>query len=74
MTGVVNGGMRQSMYSLTFAMKIGLVRESVRVELADHGGRLTTEMLRDIAIAFLEKNVRFVFTVFAINILINELI
>jgi len=60
MTAVINGGgVRQSMYMLTFAMKIGLVRESVRVDLAAYGGRLTTEMLRDIAFAFLDRNVHF---------------
>jgi len=60
MTAVVNGGgSRLSMSgSLTFAMKIGLIRESVRVELAAYGGRLTAEMLRDIAFAFLDRNVR----------------
>jgi len=59
MTDVVNGGgIRLSMSSLTFAMKIGLVRESVRVELGAYGGRLTNEMLRDIAFAFLDRNVR----------------
>lgn len=58
MAVVVNGGEQQSLYSLTFAMKIGLVRESVRVDLAAYGGRLTTEMLRDIAFAFLDRNVR----------------
>ena len=62
MTAVVNGGERQSMYSLTFAMKIGLVRESVRVDLASYGGRLTTDMLRDIAFAFLDRNVRYDFS------------
>ena len=55
----MNGGDRQSMLcSLTFGMKIGLIRESVRVDLASYGGRLTTEMLRDIAFAFLDRNVR----------------
>jgi len=59
MTAVVNGGDRQStLCSLTFAMKIGLIRESVRVELSAYGGRLTAEMLRDIAFAFLDRNVR----------------
>jgi len=58
MMTLANGGERQSTQSLTFAMKIGLVRESVRVDLAAYGGRLTTEMLRDIAFAFLDRNVR----------------
>jgi len=58
MTAVANGGERSSMFgSLTFAMKIGLIRESVRVELAAYGSRLTAEMLRDIAFAFLDRNV-----------------
>ena len=60
MSVVVNGDDEQSLYSLTFAMKFGLVRESVRVDLAAYDGRLTTEMLRDIAFAFLDKNVRLV--------------
>jgi len=58
MTADINGGAVQSMYSLTFAMKLGLIRESVRVDLSAYGGRLTTEMLRDIAFAFLDRNVR----------------
>jgi len=60
MNPVLNGGggVRQSMNLLTFAMKIGLVRESVRVDLTAYDGRLTTEMLRDIAFAFLYRNVR----------------
>lgn len=55
MAVVMNGGQQ---VSLTFAMKIGLVRESVRVDLGAYDGRLTTEMLRDIAFAFLDRNVR----------------
>jgi len=55
MAVVVNGGEQAS---LTFAMKTGLVRESVRVDLAAYDRHLTTEMLRDIAFAFLDRNVR----------------
>ena len=58
MTAVVNGGEQLPSCSLTFAMKIGLILESVRVDLAAYGGRLTTEMLRDVAFAFLDRNVR----------------
>ena len=57
MAVVVNGG-EQASLSLTFAMKVGLIRESVRVDLAASGGRLTTEMMRDIAFAFMDRNVR----------------
>ena len=68
MTAVVNGGEREPMDSLTFAMKIGLIRESVRVDLAAYGGRLTTDMLRDIAFAFLDRNVRHVWLDFTLRI------
>ena len=41
--------------TLTFAMQIGLVRESVTVEL--EGGELTMATLKDIACAFVDRKV-----------------
>ena len=45
---------------LTFAMQIGLVRESVTVE----GGELTLATLKDIACAFVDRKVHFLFWLF----------
>ena len=45
-----------STLNLTFAMQIGLVRESVTVE----GGELTLLALKDIACAFVDRKVGYV--------------
>lgn len=41
---------------LMFVMQIGLVRESVRVDL-DGGGELTMDTLKEIACAFVDRKV-----------------
>jgi hypothetical protein len=53
----MNGDVKLAGNSLTFDLKIGLVRESVRVDLQSTGGRLTNEVLTEIAVSFLDRNV-----------------
>jgi hypothetical protein len=63
MTLMMNGDVKLAVTSLTFDLKIGLVRESVRVDLQPTGGRLTNELLTDIAFSFLDRNVCYLLVV-----------
>lgn len=58
MTQIVNGEARLLTSQITFDLKIGLIRESVRVDLQPTGGRLTNDLLTEIAFSFLDRNVR----------------